>query len=35
MEKYDAEMDAIFGRLTETEVRTLNELLDKIRSVND
>jgi DNA-binding MarR family transcriptional regulator len=35
MEKYDTEMDAIFGRLTETEVRTLNELLDKIRSVND
>ena len=35
MEQYDAEMDAIFSGLTETEVRTLNELLDKIRSVND
>ena len=35
MEKYEKEMDAILDRLNETEVRTLNELLDKIRSGND
>lgn len=32
MERYDVEMDSIFGKLSEPEVRTLNELLDKIRS---
>lgn len=32
MEQYDAEMDGIFGQLSEKEVITLNELLDKIRT---
>ena len=30
-DKYEAEMDAIFGSLSETEAKTLNKLLDKIR----
>jgi DNA-binding MarR family transcriptional regulator len=35
MDKYDEEMDAVFGQLSASEVTTLNALLDKIRSVND
>jgi DNA-binding MarR family transcriptional regulator len=31
MDKYETEMDAIFGKLNESEVKTLNKLLDKIR----
>jgi DNA-binding MarR family transcriptional regulator len=31
IDKYDKEMDAIFGSLSETETKTLNKLLDKIR----
>ncbi len=34
MDKYETEMDAIFGKLNETEVKTLNKLLDKIRDSN-
>ncbi len=34
MEVYDSEMDAIFGNLNTTEAKTLNTLLDKIRSSN-
>ncbi len=30
-DKYENEMDAIFSSLSETEARTLNKLLDKIR----
>ena len=30
-DKYETEMDAVFGNLSETEVKTLNKLLDKIR----
>jgi DNA-binding MarR family transcriptional regulator len=38
LEKFDkceAEMDAVFGALTEPEVRTLNKILDKIRGSDD
>jgi len=31
LDKYETDMDAIFGNLTETEIRSLNMLLDKIR----
>ena len=31
MDQYENEMDAIFGNLSETEAKTLNKLLDKIR----
>ncbi len=30
-DKYELEMDAVFGNLSETEVKTLNKLLDKAR----
>lgn len=32
MDRYDKEMDAIIGNLTESEAKTLNKLLDKIRN---
>src|SRR6185436_4387986 len=38
LEKFDkceAEMDAVFGSLTEAEVKTLNKILDKIRGSDD
>lgn len=35
IDQYEAEMDAIFGSLSTAEVKTLNTLLDKIRSSND
>jgi DNA-binding MarR family transcriptional regulator len=35
MDRYDAEMDAIFGTLSNEEAATLNLLLDKIRSSDD
>lgn len=35
LDKYEAEMDAIFGNLSESEVRLLNKLLDKIRNADD
>lgn len=31
MDRFSNEMDAIFGNLSETEAKTLNKLLDKIR----
>ena len=31
MDQYENEMDAIFGNLSDTEAKTLNKLLDKIR----
>jgi DNA-binding MarR family transcriptional regulator len=31
MDKFEPEMDALFSTLTETEVKTLNKLLDKLR----
>lgn len=34
LDKYDNEMDAVFGNLSVTEAKTLNNLLDKIRSSN-
>ena len=34
-DKYQDEMDTVFGSLSPIEVQTLNSLLDKIRSVND
>ena len=34
LDKYENEMDAVFGNLTITEAKTLNSLLDKIRSSN-
>ena len=33
-DKYEADMDAVFGNLSETEVKTLNKLLDKIRQLD-
>ena len=35
MEQYEPEMDAIFENLSTSEAKTLNTLLDKIRSSND
>ena len=35
LDKYEAEMDSIFGNLSETEARSLNKLLDKIRNADD
>src|SRR5687768_8715478 len=35
LDKYDAEIDSIFGNLSDTEVRNLNKLLDKIRHADD
>lgn len=35
MDQYEDEMDRVLGSLTDAEVKTLNTLLDKIRSVND
>lgn len=35
LDKYEAEMDAILGNLSENEARTLNKLLDKIRGNAD
>lgn len=35
LDKYEVEIDAIFGNLSETEVRSLNKLLDKIRNADD
>jgi len=34
MDSYEQEMDEIFGKLSSTEAKTLNGLLDKIRSAN-
>jgi DNA-binding MarR family transcriptional regulator len=34
LDKYEAEMDAIAGNLTEADAKTLNKLLDKIRNSN-
>lgn len=34
LDKYEPEMDAIAGNLTETEAKSLNKLLDKIRNSN-
>lgn len=34
-DEYQHELDAVFGSLSATEVKTLNSLLDKIRSVNE
>ncbi len=34
LDQYENEMDAIFGSLSETEVKELNSLLDKIRKAN-
>ena len=31
MDKYEVQMDAVFGHLNEAEVKTLNKLLDKVR----
>lgn len=31
MDKYELQMDAVFGYLNEAEVKTLNKLLDKVR----
>jgi DNA-binding MarR family transcriptional regulator len=35
LDQYENEMDAIIGSLSQTEVKTLNTLLDKIRSPNE
>ena len=35
MDGYNEEMDAIFGNLSSAETKTLNQLLDKIRSTHD
>ncbi len=32
LDQYEPEMDSIFGNLNESEIKTLNKLLDKIRS---
>lgn len=34
LDKYDADMDAIAGSLSEADAKTLNKLLDKIRNSN-
>jgi DNA-binding MarR family transcriptional regulator len=34
IDQYENDMDAIFGSLSETEVKALNNLLDKIRTTN-
>ena len=34
MDKYENDMDAVFGNLTSAEAKTLNNLLDKIRSTD-
>ena len=34
IDRYESEMDAIFGNLSASEAKTLNGLLDKIRSSN-
>ena len=34
LDKYETEMDAIVGSLTEAEAKSLNKLLDKIRNSN-
>lgn len=34
MDKYENDMDAVFGNLTNAEAKTLNNLLDKIRSTD-
>ena len=34
LDRYENEMDAIFGNLSASEAKTLNSLLDKIRSSN-
>jgi len=34
IDQHDKEMDAIFGSLSDTEAKTLNKLLDKIRQSN-
>lgn len=34
IDQHDKEMDAIFGNLSDTEAKTLNKLLDKIRLSN-
>ena len=34
IDRYENEMDAIFGNLSEAEAKTLNNLLDKIRQVD-
>jgi DNA-binding MarR family transcriptional regulator len=34
IDQYENDMDAIFGSLSETEVKALNNLLDKIRTPN-
>ena len=34
LDQYENEMDAIFGALSENEVKELNNLLDKIRTAN-
>lgn len=31
IDKYESEMDAIFGKISESDAKTLNRLLDKIR----
>ena len=35
MDSYEHDMDAVFGNLNPAEAKTLNTLLDKIRSSND
>jgi DNA-binding MarR family transcriptional regulator len=34
IDRYESEMDAVFGNLSAAEAKTLNSLLDKIRSSN-
>jgi DNA-binding MarR family transcriptional regulator len=34
IDRYESEMDAVFGNLSTSEAKTLNGLLDKIRSSN-
>ena len=34
LDNYEHDMDAVFGNLSTTEVKTINSLLDKIRSTN-